>query len=176
MSKAEVNKFREDACVEVDCTLGKDYKPLSKFEYTGLSKEMLACTANFEKPSPIQAQCWPMILSGRDVVGIAETGSGKSLAFLLPALRHMQAQPPLGQTEVGVLVVAPTRELAAQTAKVAEDATGGAHMRSLCVYGGVPKPPQQKALWKGVHILVATPGRLVDLMNEQSCSLERYAV
>jgi len=173
MTKAQVESYRADASIEIHCDLGLDYKPLTKFEHTGLGPELLKCTANFEKPSPIQAQCWPMVLSGRDVVGIAETGSGKSLAFLLPALRHMESQPPLGKYDVGVLVVAPTRELAAQTAKVAEEAAGNARMRSLCVYGGVPKPPQQKALAKGVHVLVATPGRLVDLLNEGSCSLNR---
>lgn len=84
--------------------------------------------------------------------------SGKSLAFLLPALRHMESQPPLGKYDVGVLVVAPTRELAAQTAKVAEEAAGNARMRSLCVYGGVPKPPQQKALAKGVALSCGSAG------------------
>merc|ERR1712195_6232 len=175
MSTADVVAFRAEAGIEIKCDLGKDYKPLTKFEYTGLSAAHLHSTRNFEKPSPIQAQCWPIILSGRDVVGIAETGSGKSLAFLLPALVHIQAQAPIQQTEAMVLVVAPTRELAAQTAKVADECTESANLRSLCVYGGVPKPPQQKALWKGVHVLVATPGRLVDLMNEGSCSLARVS-
>ncbi|KAA8540773.1 hypothetical protein F0562_024308 [Nyssa sinensis] len=128
----------------------------------------------FVEPTPIQAQGWPLALKGRDLIGIAETGSGKTLAYLLPALVHVSAQPPLVQGEGPiVLVLAPTRELAVQIRE--EDVKFGSHgnIRSTCIYGGAPKGPQIRDLQRGVEIVIATPGRLIDMLEAQHTNLKR---
>ena len=137
----------------------------------------MACCSAFKAPSAIQAQCWPVLLSGRDVIGIAATGSGKTFAFALPAIVHIRAQAPLGRKleDRGpvMLVLAPTRELAMQTDTVCRQAGEATRVRSVCVYGGVSKESQRSQLVAGAHVVVATPGRLLDLMNEGALSLAR---
>jgi ATP-dependent RNA helicase DBP3 len=137
------------------------------------------CTdvCKFEKPSPIQSQAWPILTAARDMVGIAETGSGKTLAFALPALSMFANSK---NTESGkqhqprMLVLSPTRELAMQSAAVLEEFGAVVGLRSLTVYGGVPKHPQVASLKQGTpDCLVATPGRLKDLIQERSCSLNQ---
>lgn len=121
------------------------------------------------------SQVWPIILSGHDLIGIAATGSGKTLGFGLPMLAHIKAQRDNGVvTGKGpiALVMAPTRELALQIAAVLEDAGSKCGIGSVCVYGGVPKGPQVSALRSGVDIVVGTPGRLEDLMQEGACKLQ----
>lgn len=120
-------------------------------------------------------QVWPIILSGHDLIGIAATGSGKTLGFGLPMLRHIRAQRDAGVvTGKGplALVMAPTRELALQIAAVLDDAGSKCGISSCCVYGGVPKHPQVSALRAGVDIVVGTPGRLADLMQDGACKLQ----
>ncbi|RZS11979.1 hypothetical protein BHM03_00043367 [Ensete ventricosum] len=115
-----------------------------------------------------------MALKGRDMVGIAETGSGKTLAYLLPALVHVNAQPRLAYGEGPiVLVLAPTRELAVQIQE--ESLKFGLHSnaRSTCIYGGAPKGPQIRDLKKGVEIVIATPGRLIDMLEACHTNLRR---
>ena len=138
---------------------------------------VLACCSAFKTPSAIQAQCWPALLSGRDVIGIAATGSGKTFAFALPAVVHIRDQRPLGK-QIGnrgpvMLVLAPTRELAMQTDVVCNQAGKASGIRSVCIYGGVSKDAQRHQLNAGAHIIVATPGRLLDFLNEGALSLER---
>lgn len=156
-----------------------DIKPLLNFAQSGLSTDELYATRSFASPSPIQAQCLPVVLSGRDLIGIAATGSGKTLAFGLPALRHVRAQLEGGVASGKkpiVLVMAPTRELAQQIAGVLEDAGSVVGIRTLCVYGGVPKHEQTVQLKAGgIHIVVATPGRLEDIMNDRKCSLDEVS-
>lgn len=94
MSAAAVDKLRNERCTTVE---GCDLKPLTSFAQTGLPAALLHCTRTFATPSPIQSQCWPIVLSGRDLVGIAATGSGKTLAFGLPCLRHVLAQKVRGR-------------------------------------------------------------------------------
>lgn len=134
----------------------------------------------FKKPSAIQAQCWPVLLNTdngkrRDVVGIAETGSGKTLAFSLPALTTLSKETiPHGKRKTPrMLVLAPTRELAMQSHTVMEEFGALVNLSSLVVYGGVPKHTQKDALRKGVDCVIATPGRIKDLMNEGSCDLSK---
>ncbi|GLC47500.1 hypothetical protein PLESTB_000847600 [Pleodorina starrii] len=158
-----------------------DIKPVLKFEHTGLPEAMLHATRNFVSPSPIQAQCWPIILAGRDLIGIAATGSGKTLGFGLPMLRHIAAQREGGVVSGKgpfAIVMAPTRELALQINQVLEDAGSQCNMRTVCVYGGVPKGPQVGALKGGVEIVVGTPGRMEDLLNDGVLQLKQvtYAV
>jgi hypothetical protein len=107
----------------------------------------------FEKPSPIQAQCWPIVLAGHDTIGIAETGSGKTVAFGLPGMVHVRARGPVAKKKPFMLVIAPTRELAVQTAVFCEAAGKrcSPQMKAVCIYGGVPKHEQLAALNGGVY-------------------------
>jgi len=130
--------------------------------------------AGFKAPTPIQAQGWVMALSGRDVVGIAQTGSGKTLSFLLPAVVHINAQPYLqpGDGPI-VLVIAPTRELAVQIQNECNRFGSSSRIKNTCVYGGVPKGPQIRDLSRGVEICIATPGRLIDFLESGKTNLRR---
>lgn len=148
------------------------------FDHCGMPADLVkAACGTFEKPSPIQAQCWPIVLSGRDTIGIAETGSGKTVAFGLPGMVHVRARGPVARSKPFMLVIAPTRELAVQTADFCE-ATGkrcSPPMRAVCIYGGVPKHTQLAALNAGVHIVIATPGRLIDLMEQGAIKLDQVS-
>uniref|UniRef100_A0A453E5D1 RNA helicase n=1 Tax=Aegilops tauschii subsp. strangulata TaxID=200361 RepID=A0A453E5D1_AEGTS len=125
-------------------------------------------------PTPIQSQGWPMALKGRDLIGIAETGSGKTLAYLLPAIVHVNAQPILAPGDGPiVLVLAPTRELAVQIQQETTKFGASSKIKSTCIYGGVPKGPQVRDLQKGVEIIIATPGRLIDMMESHHTNLRR---
>ena len=121
----------------------------------------------YTTPTPIQAQAIPPLLRGRDVLGCAQTGTGKTAAFLLPILNRLctQKRPP-GKRPIRALVLTPTRELAAQ---IAENCAAYSHytdLRHYVIYGGVSQNPQVNALRKGIDVLVATPGRLLDLHNQ----------
>lgn len=130
----------------------------------------------YEEPTPIQAQGWPMALQGRDMVGIADTGSGKTISFVLPALMHAKAQTPLRENDGPiVLILAPTRELVNQIEEVVSEYAGFYDLRSVAVYGGASIVPQKKAIIRGCEILVATPGRLIDLHDQGFCPLGRVS-
>lgn len=127
----------------------------------------------FDAPTAIQAQSWPILLSGRDFVGVAKTGSGKTLAFIVPALAHIAAQEPLRAGDGPMCVVlAPTRELAQQIEQETQKVLPQS-VRCGCIYGGAPKGPQLGMLRQGVHILVATPGRLIDFIEIKRINLLR---
>ncbi|KAK5866447.1 hypothetical protein PBY51_020638 [Eleginops maclovinus] len=129
---------------------------------------------NFKEPTAIQAQGFPVALSGRDMVGIAQTGSGKTLAYLLPAIVHINHQPYLERGDGPIcLVLAPTRELAQQVQQVALDYGKSSRIKSTCVYGGAPKGPQIRDLERGVEIIIATPGRLIDFLESGKTNLTR---
>lgn len=153
--------------------------PLTEFDHLGslaavptyLKKKLT--DMGFKAPTAIQAQSWPILLQGKDLVGVAKTGSGKTMAFTVPALVHIAMQDPLRPGDGPMCVVlAPTRELAqqieAETAKILPQ-----HIRCLCIYGGAPKGPQLGMLRAGVHILVATPGRLIDFLEIKRVNLLR---
>ena len=128
----------------------------------------------FAAPTAIQAQGWPMALSGRDVVGIAETGSGKTLTYCLPAIVHINAQPLLAPGDGPiVLVLAPTRELAVQIQQECTKFGKSSRIRNTCVYGGVPKGQQIRDLSRGVEVCIATPGRLIDMLESGKTNLRR---
>ncbi len=122
----------------------------------------------FEAPTPIQEQAIPHGLDGRDVLGLAQTGTGKTAAFLLPILQHL-TQGPL--RKVRVLIVAPTRELAEQIHQTAVDLGRKTRIKSVPIYGGVGKKKQTDALKRGAEIVVACPGRLLDLAGEGQIDL-----
>lgn len=123
----------------------------------------------YEKPTPIQAQAIPAIMSGRDLIGIAKTGSGKTIAFLLPMFRHVLDQPRLSMNDGSIaLIMTPTRELAMQTFSECRKFTGVLGLRVVCAYGGAPIKDQIADLKRGAEILICTPGRLIDLLVANS--------
>jgi len=125
----------------------------------------------YDTPTPIQEEAIPYALAGRDVVGCAQTGTGKTAAFVLPALQRMPATGVLR-----TLVVAPTRELAQQTEVFATAMSANTGHKVLAAVGGVGLDPQIKALRAGVDLLVATPGRLLDLVKRGDCKLDRIEI
>lgn len=171
-TKENAREFYKENTIEVSGD--QDFLPVLKFAEAGFQKEMLDVTKSFKAPSPIQAACWPIVLSGRDIIGIAETGSGKTLAFTLPALMHIKGQKEFSAKPKGpsVLVVSPTRELAMQTQEQCVAAGKSSGIKSVCIYGGVSKDDQRRAIRQGVHIIVATPGRLLDLLEDGSCNID----
>ena len=130
-------------------------------------------SAGYKTPTPIQLQAIPPILAGHDLIGIAQTGTGKTAAFMLPILQRLAESPGRG---VRALVLAPTRELAEQTHKCTMQLGRGTRVRSVTVYGGVSKKNQVKALRRGVDVVVACPGRLLDLAGERSVDLSSVEV
>nr|XP_021189371.2 uncharacterized protein LOC110375554 isoform X2 [Helicoverpa armigera] len=173
-SQAEIEAYRSQNQITVK---GRDVPaPSMYFEEGGFPdyamKEILK--QGFPHPTPIQAQGWPIALSGRDLVGIAQTGSGKTLAYILPAIVHIINQPRLLRDEGPiVLVLAPTRELAQQIQQVANDFGQSVQVRNTCIFGGAPKGPQGRCLERGVEIVIATPGRLIDFLEKDTTNLRR---
>ncbi|KAM8707875.1 hypothetical protein ACLKA7_014926 [Drosophila subpalustris] len=128
----------------------------------------------FTKPTAIQAQGMPIALSGRDLVAVAQTGSGKTLAYVLPAVVHINNQPRLERGDGPIaLVLAPTRELAQQIQQVAIEFGSNTQVRNTCIFGGAPKGQQARDLERGVEIVIATPGRLIDFLERGTTSLKR---
>lgn len=131
--------------------------------------------AGFSQPTPTQAQSWPIALQGRDLISVAKTGSGKTLGFLLPAFHRMQNAELTGAKPKGkgpsILVLAPTRELACQIFEEAKKFGKLANIRSCCLYGGAPKWPQIQSILTDPHVVIATPGRLNDLVGMGKISL-----
>ncbi len=149
------------------------------FTELGLIKPLLKALAdeNYTIPTPIQAQAIPAVLTGQDLLGIAQTGTGKTAAFALPILQRLAADPkPAPRRGCRTLVLAPTRELASQIAESFR--TYGRHMgfSVAVVFGGVKYGPQVRALAAGVDVLVATPGRLIDHINEKVANLSAVEV
>jgi ATP-dependent RNA helicase RhlE len=150
-----------------------------KFSELGLSKELLTATerANYSSPYPIQVQAIPALIKGDDLLGIAPTGSGKTAAYILPILQFLQKKPVSKHRSVPVLVLVPTRELAAQVAEVADNFSRflGRKVKTLAVFGGVSINPQMQKLM-GTDILVATPGRLLDLLSQNALQLNQVEI
>jgi ATP-dependent RNA helicase RhlE len=128
----------------------------------------------YETPTPIQEQAIPHVLSGRDLIGCAQTGTGKTAAFALPILQHLAARPSNGA--IRALVLSPTRELATQIGDSFAVYGRNLRLRTIVIYGGVGQQPQVDKLLRGADILVATPGRLLDLMNQGYVNLNRIEI
>ena len=145
-----------------------------RFDELGLAPELLRALADqgYTEPTPIQAQAIPVILAGRDLMGGAQTGTGKTAAFTLPLLQRILAfaspSPSPARHPVRVLMLAPTRELAIQVYESVKTYSRHVPIRSCCVFGGVDIKPQIAEIRCGAEVLVATPGRLLDLF-EQKC-------
>lgn len=201
LTQQDVDSYRADANMTISSLSSADageakgeneysrsvtYRPLQSFDdvkasflSSGIAESestaMLAFSAKFQKPTPIQAQCWPVLLSGHDAVCIAETGSGKTLGFSLPALVHLRtlaAKRSNKHVGADILVLSPTRELAMQIAEVTEDIGKATGSLTACVYGGVDKGAQLRDLAKSPRFIVATPGRLLGLLSENAVKLD----
>lgn len=184
MTKAEVDQIRQDNNnIEVkylfeDAEGDQDRaipNPITSFEhafehYPEILEEIKK--QGFEKPSPIQCQAWPVLLTGQDLIGIAQTGTGKTLAFLLPAFIHIEGQetPRSERKGPSVLIMAPTRELALQIENEVKKYSYH-DIKAVCVYGGGSRKEQINVVTKGVEIVIATPGRLNDLVEAKILNL-----
>jgi ATP-dependent RNA helicase RhlE len=147
---------------------------LTNFSELGLAEPLLKALAamGYDKPTPIQAQAIPPLLDGRDLCGIAQTGTGKTAAFALPSLTHLVANPKARPIRgCRMLVLSPTRELASQIAQSFVDYSKFLRMSVMTVFGGVPIGRQMRQLQAGVDVLVATPGRLLDLIDQRALTL-----
>ncbi|XP_070379909.1 probable ATP-dependent RNA helicase DDX17 isoform X2 [Dermacentor albipictus] len=173
-SPAEVDAYRQANEITVK---GREvFKPILHFEEGNFPDYILKAihAQNYTTPTCIQAQGWPIALSGKDFVGIAQTGSGKTLGYILPAIVHINHQPYLQRGDGPIaLVLAPTRELAQQIQQVASDFGKFSRVRSTCVFGGAPKGPQLRDIERGVEICIATPGRLIDFLEAGKVNLRR---
>jgi ATP-dependent RNA helicase RhlE len=133
--------------------------------------------AGYTTPTPIQEQSIPPILEGRDLIGTAQTGTGKTAAFVLPMLQRLEGGPPPRKfPSPRALILAPTRELAGQIGDSIGTYGKGSSLRHTVIFGGVSQFHQEKALRRGVDILVATPGRLLDLLNQDILSLKAVEI
>ncbi len=149
---------------------------MNSFDELGLSEPLLAAVAHlgYSEPTPIQQRAIPEVLNGRDIIAAAKTGTGKTAAFSLPALNNLEKSYP--QAGPGMLVITPTRELAQQIGDVCTSIASFTHHRVLTVVGGVSYKPQINALRSSVDVLIATPGRLIDLMDQGAVSLDSVSI
>ncbi|XP_055531559.1 uncharacterized protein LOC129722263 [Wyeomyia smithii] len=176
-----LDRSRSEVCQYLDkneiTVIGKNVPaPVMFFEESGFPKCFLdEMTAQaFQDPTCIQAVGWSIAMSGRDMVGIAKTGSGKTLAYILPALIHISNQGRLLRGDGPIaLVLAPTRELAQQIQQVCNDFGRRMSIMNTCIFGGASKHPQADDLRRGVEIVIATPGRLIDFLESGTTNLRR---
>ncbi len=145
------------------------------FEQFSLDRRIAAAikTVGYTTPTPIQQQAIPLVLAGRDVLGLAQTGTGKTAAFLLPILQRLTKGP---RRRVRALIIAPTRELAEQIHQMSIGLDQNTKVRGVTVYGGVSKSRQVTALRRGAEIVVACPGRLLDLLGDGAIDLSQVEV
>jgi len=152
---------------------------MTYFSDLGLAEPLLKALAaeGYDTPTPIQAQAIPPLLDGRDLLGIAQTGTGKTAAFMLPSLQHLSTPPrALKPSACKMLVLAPTRELASQIAASAKTYGRNLRLAVEAVVGGVPIGRQVRAVMGGVDVLVATPGRLLDLIDGGAINLKSVEI
>lgn len=145
------------------------------FQSLGLSEQLLLAVEQegYTTPTPVQSQSIPPLLDGRDVLGVAQTGTGKTAAFALPVLQVMSRKKQHGARHIRALVLSPTRELAAQIDERFSAYSEHLDIRHKVIFGGVNQNPQVRALQKGIDVLVATPGRLLDLIGQGHIDLGR---
>ena len=175
-SRAEVEQFR--AAKEIAIVQGHELigNPITTFEEGGFPEYLLKTMRkeNFTEPTAVQAQGWPIALSGQDLVSIAMTGSGKTMGYMLPGIIHCMNQDYLARGDGPiVLVLAPTRELAQQIQIEAQKFGGPCDLRTTCLFGGANKGAQIRDLERGSEICVATPGRLIDILEMGKTNFRR---
>lgn len=170
MSATEVEEYRAE--LEGIKVKGKGCpKPIKTWAQCGVSKKEMDVLKKlqFLKPTPIQCQAIPAIMSGRDLIGIAKTGGGKTLAFILPMFRHILDQAPLEDGDGPIaIVMTPTRELCMQIGKDIKKFAKSLNLRAACVYGGTGISEQIAELKRGAEIIVCTPGRMIDMLAANS--------
>jgi ATP-dependent RNA helicase DDX5/DBP2 len=161
-------------------TSGRDansYQPIENFSDIGFPEYINSelQRQGFTHPTGIQAAAFPIAMSGRNIIGIAKTGSGKTLSYLIPALIHLNDQKTTGWKAEGpiALVLAPTRELAQQIQSVANEFGTRNNITNACIFGGAPKSGQTRQLSRNVDIVIATPGRLIDFLQRDVTNLKR---
>ena len=148
------------------------------FDHLGLAPELLRAVAQqgYTEPTPVQTKAIPLVLAGRDVLAGAQTGTGKTAAFVLPMLQLLHASRPTGPRAIRALILTPTRELALQVEESVRTYGVANPIRSTTVYGGVGFDPQVRALRAGPEIVVATPGRLLDHLGQRTIDLSRVEI
>lgn len=150
------------------------------FQDLNISPVILKALAkeNYKTPTPIQAQAIPAVLAGRDLLGCAQTGTGKTAAFSVPMIQLLNEQPPKPgmARRIRALVLSPTRELALQISDNVKAYSQFTKLRSTAIVGGVSQKTQERALQQGADILIATPGRLLDLMNQKRVDLQHVEI
>lgn len=150
------------------------YKPVMKFSDTPFSSTLLSATKDFSAPTAIQSLAWPVAIAKRDLVAIAETGSGKTFGFALPGIHNLMLDKEGEMKRPRILVLSPTRELALQTEAAFSAALKPFNLHALCVYGGVSKDDQKRKLKKTQPIvIIATPGRCIDLIDDGALKLSK---
>ncbi|KAJ3143820.1 RNA-dependent ATPase [Irineochytrium annulatum] len=177
MPQSDIDAFLSKNGITV-VNASKD-RPVLEFDQARFPQELKRALSTFARPTPIQSVSWAPCFNGRDLIGIAATGSGKTLAFGVPAILYIrnklaQANVARGAStkhRVRALIMSPTRELAMQIEKNLEEFGKAMGVTSLCLYGGEKKPIQRTALRNGPDIIVATPGRLLDFVDEGECDL-----
>ncbi|KEZ40594.1 ATP-dependent RNA helicase dbp3 [Scedosporium apiospermum] len=170
--QSEIDDFLKSKFVAIADPTGKlsHLRPIVQFSHLPTTRLLEKSPFKaFSAPTPIQAASWPFTLSHRDVIGVAETGSGKTMAFALPCVEGLLRGPK--KRGVKAVVVSPTRELAMQTQEQVSQLAGLVGLSCVCIYGGAPKHEQRALLGRGADIIVATPGRLKDFMSEGVCDL-----
>lgn len=188
---ADVERERRELHISVSGgdVKARSLKPIVKFEHLPLDRRLAeSLTAlGFSAPLTIQREALPVAMSGYDLIALAQTGSGKTVAYLLPMFTHILDQPPLAHDATGPigLVLAPTHELAQQIYDVARDVLSvevnrvskqrEALLRGLAVTGGAQMYEQKQTLKRGVEFVVATPGRMIDMIKSKACSCERIS-
>ena len=169
LSAEEEKKFYEENHIIVNSKINEKIpKPLLDFKDLSFDQKVIKLmSGQFATPTAIQSVAWSIAQRGHNLVGVAETGSGKTLSFLLPAFNHILNQNTRASSREGpiVLIVAPTRELAMQIHKVASDFAVKLGFRTACLYGGAPRSGQIREVVYGVEMIVATPGRLLDIVS-----------
>ena len=147
---------------------------MPNFESLGLCNDILKAIKNegYERPTPVQELAIPLLIGGRDVLGVAQTGTGKTAAFALPVLEKLSFSKSPGKRNIRALILSPTRELAAQIDQRFYVYSKYVDIRHMVIFGGVGQKPQVQSLRKGIDVLVATPGRLLDLIQQGYVNLD----
>ena len=170
MTNEEVDAYRTE--LEGIQMKGKGCpRPIKTWAQCGVSKKEMDSLRklSFDKPTPIQCQAIPAVMSGRDLIGIAKTGSGKTIAFIIPMFRHILDQPPLDDGDGPIaIIMTPTRELCMQIGKDIRKFSKSLGLRAVCVYGGTGISEQIAELKRGAEIIVCTPGRMIDMLAANS--------
>lgn len=148
------------------------------FKSLGLSESLVKAVSaqGYDTPTPIQTKSIPPVLEGRDVLASAQTGTGKTAGFTLPLLQILSQTPPLRNRPIRALILTPTRELAAQIHQNVKDYSQFVDLRSTVIFGGVNQKSQVSTIRNGVDVLIATPGRLIDLNNQGLLSLKKVEI